>query len=95
MTDDVPYEEKQARLKSLDALQEGISREINSTFLERTVEVLVEGRKRGRWYGRNRNDKLVYFDADIDVKGRLLDITIEDTSPWSLQGSLAPVLARG
>ncbi|MCH8063341.1 MAG: tRNA (N6-isopentenyl adenosine(37)-C2)-methylthiotransferase MiaB [Chloroflexi bacterium] len=94
MTDDVPHEEKQARLKSLDALQESISREINSTYLDRTVEVLVEGRKRGRWYGRNRNDKLVYFDADIDVKGRMLDITIEDTSPWSLQGSLAPVLAR-
>ena len=95
MTDDVPHEEKQARLKSLDSLQEGISREINSTFLDITVEVLVEGRKRGRWYGRNRNDKLVYFDADIDVKGRMLDVTIEDTSPWSLQGSLAPVLAKG
>ena len=95
MTDDVPHEEKQARLKSLDALQEGISREINSTFLDRTVEVLVEGRKRGRWYGRNRNDKLVYFDADSDVKGRMLDVTIKDTSPWSLQGSLAQVLVEG
>ena len=94
MTDDVPYEEKQARLKALDVLQESISREINARYLTKTVNVLVEGRKRGRWYGRNRNDKLVYFDADADVKGRLLDVTIEDTSPWSLQGSLAPILVR-
>ena len=29
-----------------------------------TLETLVEGRKRGKWQGRTRTDKLVFFAAD-------------------------------
>ncbi len=88
MPDDVPSEEKQARLKRLEELQERIATQINAGLRGQTTEILVEGRKRGRWFGRNRNDKLVFFDDDADQKGRVVSVKIDRTSPWSLQAIL-------
>ena len=90
MPDNVPYEEKKARLRTLEELQEQIATEINAALRDKTVEALVEGRKRGKWFGRNRNDKLVFFDSDDDMTGELVNVAVEKTGPWSLQGSLAP-----
>jgi tRNA-2-methylthio-N6-dimethylallyladenosine synthase len=89
MTDNVPYEEKKARLKVIEETQQRIAAEINASLQGRTMEVLVEGRKRGRWSGRNRNDKIVYFEDDADRTGRMVDVTVDSTGPWSLQGVLA------
>ena len=89
MTDNVPYEEKKARLKVIEETQQRIAAEINASLQGRTMEVLVEGRKRGRWSGRNRNDKIVYFEDDADRTGRMADVTVDGTGPWSLQGVLA------
>ena len=61
---------------------------MNMRFEDKTVDVLVEGRKRGRWFGRNRNDKLVYFDTSDDVLGEMVNVKIVKTGPWSLQGTL-------
>src|SRR5919199_547491 len=52
MVDDVPREEKRRRLHEVELLQKRIAGEINARYLGRTVEVLVEGTARGRWYGR-------------------------------------------
>ena len=86
MEDDVPQEEKKARLKIIEELQEEIVTEINERIRGQTVEVLVEGRKRGRWFGRNRNDKLVFLDHEEDQTGELVDVRIDRTGPWSLAG---------
>ena len=89
MTDDVPHEEKRARLKAIEELQEQILTEINAPLKNRATEVLVENRKHGKWYGRNRNDKLVFFEDEQDRKGEVVNVRIDKSSPWSLQGSLA------
>ena len=86
MPDDVPSEEKTRRMKAVDELQEGIAREINGQYLGATVEVLVDGRKRGKWQGRTRTDKLVFFPDDTDRLGQLVNVQIEKAGPWSLQG---------
>ena len=88
MQDDVPDAEKQRRLKVIEEIQESVSTEINARLLDTTQEVLVEGTRKGRWFGRNRNDKLVFLDHPDDLKGRMVDVRIERTSPWSLQGAL-------
>ena len=88
MQDDVPDAEKQRRLKVIEEIQESVSAEINAGLMDTTQEVLVEGTRKGRWFGRNRNDKLVFFDHPDDLKGRMVDVRIERTSPWSLQGAL-------
>jgi tRNA-2-methylthio-N6-dimethylallyladenosine synthase len=86
--DDVPAEEKERRRKALDDLQAEIVGQINARLLGQTVEVLVEGRKRDRWWGRTRSDKLVYFEDDADWRGQLALVRITWTGPWSLIGGV-------
>ncbi len=86
--DDITPEVKKARLAELEALQEQIASEINAGLRGKMVEVLVEGRKKGKWYGRTRTDKLVFFSGYSDYLGRLVMVKISKTSPWSLQGKL-------
>ena len=88
MEDDVPLEDKRARLKAIEELQAGIQSEINSRLKEQTVDVLVEGVKGGNAQGRNRNDKLVYVEDAQDRIGEVVDVKIDKTSPWSLQGTV-------
>ncbi len=83
---DVPWEAKKERLHKIEALQERIATEINSQLQGKLVEVLVEGKKKGKWFGRTRSDKLVFFEDAGDWLGRLAKIQIEKTSPWSLGG---------
>lgn len=87
MADDVSPEEKKARLEAIEELQEQIAAEINASLQGQTVEVLVEGKKKDRWQGRNRNDKLVFFEDDEDLTGEVVQVKIERTGPWSLQGT--------
>ncbi len=87
--DNVPMAEKQERLNKIEQLQEKIATEINRQLLGKTVEVLVEGKKKGKWQGRTRTGKLVFFSDSNDCLGQLVNIRIDKTSPWSLQGGLA------
>ncbi len=84
--DDVPSSEKKRRLQKVEELQSVVASEINANLLGQTVEVLVEGKKKGKWFGRTRTDKLVFFEGDKDYTGQLVNIEIKKTSPWSLQG---------
>jgi tRNA-2-methylthio-N6-dimethylallyladenosine synthase len=86
--DDIPSEIKKQRFDRLETMQTQISGEINLPYQGKTVEVLVEGKKKGKWYGRTRSDKLVFFSAAGDHLGQLVDITINKTSPWALQGDI-------
>ncbi|MDA1347692.1 MAG: tRNA (N6-isopentenyl adenosine(37)-C2)-methylthiotransferase MiaB [Chloroflexi bacterium] len=90
MGDDVPSEDKTARLKAIEALQEEVLTEINSGLAGESLQILVEGRKRGKWFGRSRNDKLVFFEDEGDRKGEIVEVCVEKTGPWSLQGAVAP-----
>jgi tRNA-2-methylthio-N6-dimethylallyladenosine synthase len=88
LTDDVPRDEKERRLKLIEQLQEKIAGEINRRLSGTTVEVLVEGTKGDKWLGRTRTGKLVFFRASEYYMGQLVFITIDKTSPWSLQGKI-------
>ena len=95
LADDVMHEEKVRRREMVEHLQEGIATEINARLLGSTVEVLVEGQKNGKWWGRTRGDKLVFFKDEMNCLGQLVNIRIEKTSPWSLQGILIYDWERG
>jgi tRNA-2-methylthio-N6-dimethylallyladenosine synthase len=84
--DNISPAEKRRRLNKIEQLQEGIAAEINARLQDKTVEVLVEGEKKGRWQGRSRSGKLVFFSNNHDCLGKLMNIRIEKTSPWSLRG---------
>jgi tRNA-2-methylthio-N6-dimethylallyladenosine synthase len=88
LEDNIPAEEKKRRLDEVERLQEAVAAEINARLLGEAVEVLVEGKKKGRWYGRTRSGKIVFFNDSSDYLGKLVNIIIERTSPWSLQGKV-------
>ncbi len=89
LPDDVPPAEKERRRKAIDDLQKRIVGEINARLLDQTVEVLVEGRHKGKWRGRTRTNKLVFFKVDDeDWTGQLATVRITRTGPWSMQGSV-------
>jgi tRNA-2-methylthio-N6-dimethylallyladenosine synthase len=88
LADDIPPAEKKERLNKIELLQEKIQTEINARLKNEAVEILAEGKKKGKWYGRTRTDKLVFFSSAGDYLGQLVKIKIEKTSPWSLQGKI-------
>jgi tRNA-2-methylthio-N6-dimethylallyladenosine synthase len=98
MEDDVPEAVKAARHQQIEALQEGICAEINARTLGQTVEVLVEELHKGKWRGRTRQNKLVFVESDLPLRGRLIDVEITWTGPWSMQGrfvrDLSPLADR-
>ncbi len=85
--DDIPHEEKQRRHRELELLQERTCTHINARRLGETVEVLVEGKAKGRWTGRTRGNTLIHFDDSREVLGKLVDVRITRTSPWFLVGT--------
>ncbi|MGA2368900.1 MAG: TRAM domain-containing protein, partial [Dehalococcoidia bacterium] len=84
--DDVPYEVKMQRLRRLEELQKEILTEINRQLVGQKLEILVEGEKGAKWFGRTYSDKLVFFTGGQNYTGRLVSINIKSASPWSLQG---------
>jgi len=84
--DDVPPEAKKSRLSAIEKLQEQIAGEINSNLQGQTLEVLVEGRNKGKWQGRTRGDKIVFFSEGDNLTGMAVMVRIEKAGPWSLQG---------
>jgi tRNA-2-methylthio-N6-dimethylallyladenosine synthase len=86
MVDDVPEDEKKRRHEMIDELQAQVLAEINSRTLGQTVEVLVEDQHKGKWRGRTPQNKLVFFDHPDDLRGKLINVEITWTGPWSMQG---------
>jgi len=91
--DDVPSAVKRERLQRVEALQEQIAAEINAAYVGKRVEILIEGRSKGKWQGRTRTNKLVFCQSQAgdgiqeDLRaGDLVDVSIQHASPWALQG---------
>jgi tRNA-2-methylthio-N6-dimethylallyladenosine synthase len=84
----VPYWKKQLRRVELEKVQTEIITKLNEPFLGQTVEVLVEDNVKGKWRGRNPQNRLVYFEDGADWTGRVAQVQITRTGPWSLSGEL-------
>jgi tRNA-2-methylthio-N6-dimethylallyladenosine synthase len=95
MKDDIDRSVKKARKAAVGELQEEIQTRNNAHLVGSTLDVLVEGRKRGRLHGRSRGDKLVYLNTPSDLKsqrprvGQTVEVEITESSPWSLEAKLS------
>jgi tRNA-2-methylthio-N6-dimethylallyladenosine synthase len=76
------------RFRMLEELQEEVVAEINSKYLGQAVDVLFEDKVKNRWRGRTPTNKLVFVESDLDLKGKLLPVTVTWTGPWSMQANL-------
>ena len=105
-TDDVSEETKRRRNNDLLAVQNAISQELNDTFVDREVEVLVEGpskvsQKRGedgpvlQLTGRTVCDRIVVFPGTKRLIGELLPVRIFDANSFTLFGTVVTRHAVG
>ncbi|MGQ9546677.1 MAG: tRNA (N6-isopentenyl adenosine(37)-C2)-methylthiotransferase MiaB [Dehalococcoidia bacterium] len=86
--DNISPDVKKERLCRIEELQTAIATEINAQLKGKQVEVLVEGKKGNKWFGRTRSNKPVFFEDAVDRLGQLAIVQVEKTSPWSLQGKV-------
>jgi tRNA-2-methylthio-N6-dimethylallyladenosine synthase len=92
MDDDVPSEEKKRRLHEVEALQTAVASRKNGQLVGQTVEVLVEGQSKGKWSGRTRTNRLVFFEDARDLAGKLVAVSVKSAGAWSLRGSVSAIL---
>ncbi len=88
MEDNVSAAVKKHRLEAVEQLQANIIGEINASFQDKIVEILVERKEKGKWSGRTRGDKLVFFTSKDNYQSQLVNVKITHTSPWSMIGEL-------
>lgn len=88
----LPEEEKNERLRFLNSVVGEVSHKKNKAYVGRTVEVLVEGkslRNAERLSGRTRTNKIVNFEGDESLIGKLVNVSVEAANPWALRGKIA------
>ena len=86
LPDDVSFEEKKARLKTIDDLQKDIQENLNSKLNGTIQSVLVENVKNDILEGRTKNDKIVRLSGVGNSIGEIVEVKIQKTGPWSLSG---------
>ncbi len=91
--DPVPAEIKQERFERLMELQQGISMQVNQSYVGKTLDVLVEGRDKGISIGRSYRDApeidgLVFIEGDAKI-GELVPVRISGAMAYDLTGVLA------
>jgi len=94
--DPIPQEVKRRRHQELLELQRRISEEESRKLIGRTVEVLVEGRSEGRWFGRGRDHRMVAFHApepepgsdSAHLIGKLVQVKVKGVAGGTLIGEL-------
>jgi ribosomal protein S12 methylthiotransferase len=83
--DPVPAEVKQERFERLMELQQGISMQVNQSYVGKTLDVLIEGRDKEISIGRSYRDA-PEIDALVFVEG---DAKIGDIVPVRITGGMA------
>ncbi|UCC78734.1 MAG: tRNA (N6-isopentenyl adenosine(37)-C2)-methylthiotransferase MiaB [Candidatus Zixiibacteriota bacterium] len=89
--DDVPPEEKKYRITRLNEIQKGISLELNRRFIERVMEILVEGpskRNPDEWSGRTDGNKMVIFPRSHQKSGDYIKVKITGATANTLKGDI-------
>ena len=88
--DPVPAEVKEERFGRLMELQQGISMQINQSYVGKTLDVLVEGRDKGIAIGRSYRDApeidgLVFVEGDAQI-GDIIPVKITGGMAYDLTG---------
>lgn len=83
----VDEEVKKQRLSVLNDKVKEMTLKSNQKYVGKTLEVLVESYKDGKFEGRTRNNKVVHIEADSINIGDFVDVEIQRASTWCLFGS--------
>lgn len=91
LEDGVSKEEKKRREEELTAILRETALENNKKYLDKIVEILVEGKNRkGKYFGRTRSDKNVEIN-DVNFKsvpGDIVRVKITDVRDFGMSGEV-------
>jgi ribosomal protein S12 methylthiotransferase len=92
--DPIPAEVKQERFERLMELQQGISMQINQSYVGKTLDVLVEGKDKGIAIGRSYRDApeidgMVFIEGDAKI-GSIVPVRISGALAYDLTGTVMP-----
>ena len=91
MPDELDIEVKKERLNRLIALQNDISKARNQLYMDKVVEVLVEGVSKNNpkmLSGRTRTNKLVHFEGGSELTGEFVKVKITLPKAFTLEGHM-------
>ena len=96
--DPIPAEVKQERFERLMELQQGISMQVNQSYVGKMLDVLVEGRDKGIAIGRSYRDApeidgLVFIEGNAKI-GDIVPVRITGAMAYDLTGVPAPALIK-
>jgi len=96
--DPIPAEVKQERFERLMELQQGISMQVNQSYVGKTLDVLVEGRDKGISIGRSYRDApeidgMVFIEGDAKI-GELVLVKISGAMAYDVTGFVAGNLIK-
>lgn len=92
MEDQIPEDVKHERFNRVLSKVNEILADINTSYVGKTVEVLIEGKSKTddtKFTGRTRQNKLVNFSVenpDADLLGKLMNVKITEATTFSLVG---------
>jgi tRNA-2-methylthio-N6-dimethylallyladenosine synthase len=90
MADQVPEEIKEERHRILSGIQDKISLGKNKFFEGQVLEILTESQDEknpGRFCGRARDNRIVYFEGSNQCIGELVQVKIERATAYALYGA--------
>ena len=91
MEDKVSYEEKVERLERLKKLYEEILPKLNEKMVGKEYKLLVEGKSKTNdelYTGRTSQNKVVIFQADESLIGKVVNVKIDSQHLWYLKGEI-------
>jgi tRNA-2-methylthio-N6-dimethylallyladenosine synthase len=91
MENQISEDQKHKNFEKLMKLQNAIGKKANDRYLNKTVEVLVEGPSKNdatKYTGRSRTGKVVNFSGEGDIIGQLVNVKITEVFSWFLNGEM-------
>ncbi len=88
MDDPTEKQEKNRRFDRLCALQNSISEQIHSGYVDKTFRCLIDGTDKDYLTARTEGGRLVRLQGDISLIGSFQMVRITGSTTWSLTGSL-------
>ena len=91
MENQIPEEIKHERYQRFCDKQNDISKEINDSFVGKSVRVLVDGKSKSNekmYTSRTQGNKIVHFECDKDYTGSFINVKITRADTFNLFGEI-------
>lgn len=91
MEGQIPDETKKKRFAKLLEVQNGITKDLNSEYVGKTIKILIEGKSKTdekKYTGRNDKNRLVHIEGDESLVGKFCNVKIDRADTFAMYGTV-------